>query len=98
MPATTLWITDSEKDSKIMFITQIYDEGGFTLNIYGCNEDFIPQGQPVTKEIIGDEEDYHKKLRKDASDRGHFVAGHSTNPEWNPDFNPSADKGGHYGC
>lgn len=99
MPATTLWITDSEKEIKMMFITTTYDEGGFTLNIYGCDEDFIPKGEPVTKELIGDEADYHRNLRKDASEKGHFVSGHSTNPEWNPGYvAPEDQPGGHYGC
>jgi hypothetical protein len=99
MPATTLWIVQNEDEHRLMFITQQYGENDFTVNIYHCNEDFIPFGEPVTKDIIGKEEDYHKSLRKDSSDKGHYVPGHSTNPEWNPGYvEPQQETGGHYGC
>lgn len=98
MPATTLWIVHEDKEHRMMFITQQYGENDFTVNIYHCNEDFIPKGTPVTKDLIGDEEQYHRSLRKDAHTKGHFVAGHSTNPEWNPDYVEPQETGGHDGC
>lgn len=99
MPATTLWIVQEDKEYKMMLITQQYGENDFTVNIYGCNDDFIPSGEPLTKDLIGKEEDYHRNLRKDASEKGHFVSAHSTNPEWNPDYvAPEDQPGGHYGC
>lgn len=99
MPATSIWITNEDLEKRLMFVTQVYDEGGFTLNIYGCDENFIPMGTPITKELVGDEESYHKSLRKDAEKRGQYVPGHSTNPEWNPGYvAPSEETGGHYGC
>ena len=99
MPATTLWISDDEKDVKIMFITQVFNENEFTLNLYRCDEDFIPKGEPIKRELTGNEIDYHKSLRKEASEKGHFVSGHSTNPEWNPGYvAPEEETGGHYGC
>lgn len=98
MPATSVWISNDKTDQRMMFITQVYNETGFTVNIYRCDEDFIPRGEPVTRELTGNEVDYHKSLRKASAERGQYVPGHSTNPEWNPDYNPSADKGGHDGC
>lgn len=99
MPATTLWIVQEEREHRMMFITQQYGENDFTVNIYHCTEDFIPSGEPVTKDLIGKENDYHKSLRKDAESKGHFVPGHSTNPEWNPGYvAPPDETGGHYGC
>ena len=99
MPATTLWITDEVRDIKMMFITQSFEESEITVNIYKCDDDFIPRGEPVTRELHGSEEDYHKNLRKDAFEKGHFVSGHSTNPEWNPGYvEPADETGGHYGC
>lgn len=98
MPATSLWIVQEDKENRMMFITQQYGDNDFTVNIYHCNEDFIPTGEPVTKDLTGKEEDYHKSLRRDASSKGHYVPGHSTDPEWNPDYSPLQDTGGHDGC
>jgi hypothetical protein len=38
-----------------------------------------------------DEETYHKELRKQASEKGHFVPEESTDYEWNPGYNPEND-------
>ena len=98
MPATSLWISD-DKDIKMMFITQSFEENQFTVNIYRCDDDFIPKGEPVTRDLSGSEEEYHRSLRKDSNSKGHFISGHSTNPEWNPGYvNPEDQPGGHYGC
>lgn len=94
MPATTLILEDGDNLRRLMFITQQFDEG-FTLNIHNCNEDYIPVGDPLVRELVGNEEDYHKKLRADSYVRGHLVSGHSTNPEWNPGVDTM---GAEYGC
>lgn len=97
MPATTLWIVQEDKEYKMMFITQQYGEKDFTVNIYGCDDDFIPKGEPMTRDLVGKEEDYHKNLRKDSEEKGHYVPGHSTNPEWNPGYVAPLETGGHDG-
>ena len=63
MPVTTLWITDDNKDMKLMFMTQQYEQNVLALRVYQCTEDFLPVGIPVRSEMIMTEEDYHKKLR-----------------------------------
>lgn len=54
------------------------------VELHVCDEDFIPKGR--TSKTVQDrsEEEYHKDLRKQAAEKGHFVAEESTNPEWNP--------------
>lgn len=99
MPATSLKIVNDDAEYRLMFITQQYGENDFTVNIYRCNEDHMPMGEPVTKDLLGLEDDYHKNLRKESSEKGHFIAQYSTNPEWNPGYvAPEEEIGGHYGC
>ena len=98
MPATSLWVVHEDKEHRMMFITQQFGDNEFTVNIYRCNEDFIPSGEPVTKDLYGKEDTYHKSLRKDASKKGHYIPGHSTNPEWNPDYTAPQEIGGQDGC
>jgi len=54
------------------------------VELHTCDEDFIPKGR--TSKTVQDrsEEEYHRDLRKQAAEKGHFVAEESTNPEWNP--------------
>ena len=99
MPATSIMIMNDEAYHRLMFITQQSDEEGFTVSIYRCNEEFLPMGEPVTKDLMGKEMDYHISLRKDSSQKGHFISDYSTNPEWNPGYvEPEQETGGHYGC
>lgn len=95
MPATSIKITKDETEHRLMFITDQLT-GGLRVSIYACDEEFVPLNKPHVVELEGDEEDYHKKLRKDSHEKGHFVAGHSTNPEWSPDYVPHIDE--NYTC
>ncbi len=82
MPVTTLHIGDN----RMMFITQEFEDKSIAIDIYLCDKDYIPVGQPTGK-MSGTnftEAEYHINLRKDAHSKGQFVPGHSTNPEWNP--------------
>ena len=99
MPATSIMIMNGEAYHRLMFITQQTDEEGFTVSIYRCNEEFLPMGEAVTKDLLGSEVDYHKSLRKDSIEKGHFMSDYSTNPEWNPGYVATEEEtGGHYGC
>ncbi len=99
MPATSLKINNDGAEYRLMFITQQYGENDFTVNIYRCNEEHVPMGEPITKNLLGKEEDYHKNLRQESNEKGHFLPGHSTDPEWNPGYVESQEEtGGHYGC
>jgi len=55
------------------------------VDIYMCDEKFIPAGRPLQGVDERSEEDYHRELRKEAKAAGQFDADHSTNPEWNPE-------------
>jgi len=95
MPATSLRIKKEDSEHRLMFITDPSD-GYITVNIYACNEEFIPVGKPQVIDLQTDEETYHRSLRKDSNEKGHFVAGHSTNPEWNEGYIPHIDE--NYTC
>ena len=55
------------------------------VDIYHCDQEFNPIGQPMQGVDERSEEDYHKALRKEAQAKGQFVPEESTNPEWNPE-------------
>jgi hypothetical protein len=61
------------------------------VELYTCDEEFIPQGMASKSIHEHDEETYHKELRKQASEKGHFVPEESTDYEWNPGYNPEND-------
>ena len=61
------------------------------VELYTCDEEFIPQGMASRSIHEHDEETYHKELRKQASEKGHFVPEESTDYEWNPGYNPEND-------
>jgi len=83
MPATTINLGEK---GIIMFITDQIEENKLSVNIYKCDDKNIPQGKPFIIQLEGNEVEYHKKLRLEAKEKGHFIPGHSTNPEWNPDY------------
>lgn len=87
MPVTALNLPDPKGGGhkKVKFITD--DSVPYLLvNIYQCDEDWIPQGKPTEGTHTDDEEAYHRLLRIEASKREHYVKEQSTNPEWNPDY------------
>lgn len=57
------------------------------VEVHLCDEEFIPKGR--TSKTVQDrsEEEYHRDLRLQAAEKGHFVAEESTDPEWNPVIN-----------
>jgi hypothetical protein len=54
------------------------------LDVYHCDEEFKPIGNPRQGVDVRSEEEYHRELRKEAHSRGQFVPEESTDPEWNP--------------
>lgn len=60
--------------------------GFIDVDIYNCNEEFIPIGEPLMSQVEGEEETYHKKLRIESSEKGHFVPEESTDNHWNPGY------------
>ena len=86
MPVTALEVPKGDNIVKIMFITTQTSENEVYLDLYTCDEQFIPSGEPIRKIIETDEYTYHTKLRNDAITHGHFRPDYSTNPEWNPGY------------
>lgn len=85
-------------ETRIKFMTVpgtpvLSDDGTTTksflqVELFSCDEDFIPQGMSSRSIHEDDEETYHKKLREQAHEKGHFVPEESTDIEWNPGYNP----------
>ena len=69
-------ISSSEPANKTEFVT--------VVQTYLGDENFQPVGEPAISVHEISEEQYHKRLRKDASKKGHFVKEYSTDPDWNP--------------
>jgi hypothetical protein len=94
MATTTLKVEQPGQDPvRVKFMTTYIEapakDGSGTkvfldVEVYVCDEEFVPQGR--TSKTVQDrsEEDYHKDLRAQAAEKGHFVPEESTNPEWNP--------------
>ena len=82
MATTALKIKKGDSEIRVKFMT--VDKTEYVdVDIYQCNEDFIPIGAPEMGVDARTEEQYHRDLRKEASERGQFVPEQSTNPEWN---------------
>lgn len=75
-------ITSEDGQSEKLFLT---------IDLRICDEDFIPVGVGSVSVHDGDEESYHKALRKAAQEKGHFVPEESTDYEWHPDYKPEED-------
>lgn len=55
------------------------------VDVYKCNDEFVPIGEPSIGVSEMDEPEYHIKLRKEADSRGQFIREESTDPQWNPE-------------
>jgi len=89
MPVTALLLPDPKKGEgvfkKIKFITQDFAVN-LSVDIYPCDDNWVPYGQPTQGTHTDDEEKYHKDLRSETAKRGHFIPEQSTDPEWNPGY------------
>lgn len=83
MPQTALKIDTQH----IVIITQQFGKK-LTINAYLTDDNYIPTGDAVVSELEIDEAEYHINLRKDADKANQFISGYSTDPEWNPNFDP----------
>ena len=92
MPVTGINTKDKEgQPLRLQFMTlQLPD--GMQLDIYRCNEDWIPQGKPEsTFEKDTSEIEYHKALRTEAMKENQFYKAASSNPEWTPGYKEEDD-------
>lgn len=83
MPCTAIKIEKDGKIQRLKFLTvahEIYTD----VDIFECDEDFIPRGNPAMGVDKRLEDEYHIELRKEAARWGQYVPEESTNPEWNP--------------
>jgi hypothetical protein len=71
------------KGKNVTVITDSYDEGVY-IQLYECDDDFKPIGNPEKYIDTRLEEDYHKDLRSEFNKINSFVPKYSTNPELNP--------------
>jgi hypothetical protein len=88
MAVTTIKTKREQEEVILMFMTVPKRDGqtGIDIDIFLADKDFEPYGKPSFGIDMRNEEEYHKELRKQASERGEFIAEASTNPEWNPNY------------
>lgn len=88
MAVTTIKTKKDQEDVILMFMTSPKKEGehGIDVDIFLANEEYEPFGKPSLGIDMRNEEEYHKELRKQASERGEFIPEASTHPEWNPGY------------
>lgn len=88
MATTSLKITAEDgTEKRLVFLTTQSLDNIINVNIYKADEEFNPIG--MASHGIAEftsEEEYHKDLRKQSHEKGHFVPDYSTNPEWNPGY------------
>ena len=92
MPVTAIKILKEGKEERMLFMTAMRGEKGVDVDIYLANEEFMPMGTPSLGFSNDSEENYHRELRKQSQERGHFVPEFSTNREWNPDYVPGENE------
>lgn len=91
MPVTALLLPDKKGETKkIKFITQDFAVN-LSVDVYQCDENWVPKGEPTQGTHTDDEEKFHKDLREEAAKRGHFVPEQSTDYQWNPGYDPATD-------
>ena len=86
MPCTALKFQTTEGEVKRLKFMTVQTPEHLDVDIFSCNEDFIPEGDAFMTIDKRDEENYHRTLRREATEKGHYVSEESTNPEWNPDY------------
>lgn len=86
MACTALKITKEDGSIvRVKFMT-VWNPPQTDVDLYQCNDDFFPIGDAAMSAVDMDEELYHKKLREEATVKGHFVPEESTDPQWNPGY------------
>lgn len=88
MATTALLIKNEDgTQERVLFMT-CPTPNGVDVDLFLADENFLPMGTPSLGVDTKKEDEYHKLLRKQASEKGQFVEEHSTNPEWNPNYKP----------
>lgn len=83
MPTTAVKFHKDGRDIRLKFMTVVNGEQ-LDIDVFACDENFIPVAGPEMTTMLVDEEKYHRDLRRESNNRGQFVKEESTNPEWNP--------------
>jgi len=95
MPVTAVKTKSKDREElRLQFMT-IQHEDGLAIDIYKCDNEWIPIGAPdkIFQEDV-DEEKYHKALRDTSDQHGEFQKAYSSNPEWNPGYDAAAEAEG----
>lgn len=85
MPITSI-IT--KEGVKLRFeTTPVEETSEVVVEVRLCDENFMPElGKDLQRYATPDsEEDFHIKLRSEASKVNQLITSHSTHPEWNPE-------------
>lgn len=83
MAITAIKVDRDGNVNRLKFMT-VQTPDHLDVDIFQCDEDFKPTGNPAEGMDLKLEEDYHRQLRIEAIHRNQFVPEESTNPEWNP--------------
>lgn len=75
-------------NNNLLFMTATRPDGHCDVDVHLADENFSPIGTPSLSAVKMTEEEYHKDLRRLASEQGHLIKDFSTNPEWNPGYLP----------
>ena len=86
MGCTAIKITQADGAIVRIKIMTVYNPPLTDVDIFQCDEEFFPIGNPKMTTSEMDEETYHKKLRIDASEKNQFVPEESTDNHWNPGY------------
>jgi len=86
MPTTAVRIKNLRGEEKRLKFMTVQNGTQLDIDIYVCDDNFIPIGDPHMSALEVDEEFYHRNLRKDSIAHGDLVKEECTNPEWHPDF------------
>jgi hypothetical protein len=88
MPVTALKIGDVRLKFMTIPTQYVQKEDEYKdflkVEVYVCNDEFIPIGTPSVSIHEDPEEKFHTDLRAQSYSFDHFVYEESTNPEWNP--------------
>lgn len=86
MGCTAIKITKEDGSiARIKFLTVGYPDHT-DVDVYQCDENFQPMGNPLATTSDLDEESYHRSLRDDAHKKGQYVSEESTDPQLNPGY------------
>ena len=92
MATTAIRITKDGNISRLKFMT-VWNGQFLDVDVYHCDEKFLPTGTPLQGVDPREEKEYHMELRKESKARGQFVPEESTNNEWNEEIDESGSNG-----